>query len=383
MIKLTKERAEKLMRGLRVTTLFPTDWQIADDDIAKMEDLLNQAGATDDTDEAKVSAFISKVFRYDSKTHLIMSEGFAVGNNVAYFIDEADAVAWLNEHGVPCATFDEGVAFMNERHIHGYRHTGRKQWFDSEQDYFLVSSTGIIKAIHDAQMATGFWESAVIHRDKQMVSFINKATLTECHVTALNDSDGLTTVWVSKEFYDYKQTVKFEADKVNATIYQIRKHIYIDCMAGDAKENIDLENLVLAPLSLTRAELQDYANDIKIRSPEQAPDDWAITDEDSDDIIAVLTELGVNAHTSSEDIGRIIGECFRMDSKTHRVMTAGFVIGDDEAWFIEEQDAIDYLNANGVACDNIEQAKANTQLDFYEGGWFDEGYRANFSFNEH
>lgn len=383
MITLSKERAEKLMRGLRVTTLFPADWQIATDDIALMEKALNQAGAPDETDETEISAFISKVFRYDSKTHRIMSEGYALGNNSAYFADEQDAVEWLNEHRIPCTTFDEGTAFMLDHQKLGSRHTGKQQWFNAEQDYFFVSTTSIMKAVYDAQLATGYWEELVLQKGGLQLSLINNQNSTFCEITRESYESDVVDIKLRGYCYDYEITIAINVDKIKENIHYMLKDIYIEAMSDEAKETVDLENLVLAPLDLTREQLQEYAETVKIRNTEHIPDDWAITDEEADEIQWVLTSLGVNAYTSEEDICLIIGECFRLDTKTHRIMTAGYLIDDDLAWFIEEQDAIEWLNANGVPCKTFEEAKANIPADskisgLYEAGWI-KGYE--FTFN--
>lgn len=384
MITLTKERAEKLMRGLRVTTLFPADWQIATDDIAIMEKALNQAGATDETDETEISAFISKVFRYDSKTHRIMSEGYALGNNIAYFSDEQDAVSWLNEHRIPCTTFREGLNFMLDHQRLGWRHTGKQQWLNPKQDYFLVSKTPVMKAVYDAQLATGHWEEVVLQKDGLQLSLTNKQNGTSCEIVRESHDSKYCHIEVHSCCYDYEKLTSLDTNIINDTVYDALKDIYLEAMSDEAKETVDLENLVLAPLNLTREQLQEYADTVKIRNTEHIPDDWAITDEEADEIQWVLTSLGVNAYTSEEDICLIIGECFRLDTKTHRIMTAGYVADDDLAWFIEEEDAVEWLNANGVPCKTFEEAKTNIPEDsnirgLYEAGWI-EGYQ--FTFNE-
>lgn len=381
MIKLTKARAEELMRSLPSEILLPDDWQIANEDIAKMEILLTEAGATDTTDDDAIKNFVQEVFRYDSKTHRIMSEGYEIGNAREFFINEEDAVEWLNNHRIPCTTFDEGVAFIaNHRKVvlSGSKH---QVWFDKNRDYFFLKSIAVMEAVRDVQQEAGYWNSITMQHQGLWISLKNGNNDTQCTI-ALNN-EGMARARLSGRYDTYNQIIDFTADAINDFIYQSLKDIYLQGMSSESKQAVDLDTLVLAPLKLTRPQLQDLASTITLRNTHPVPDDWAITDDEATEILFVLTSLGANAYTSEEDLNLIMGECFRLDTKTHRIMTAGYLVDPDLAWFIKEEDAVEWLNANGMKCSTFKEAQSKRRKTpikgLYEAGWFDTSYRFNFN----
>ena len=104
-------------------------------------------------------------------------------------------------------------------------------------------------------------------------------------------------------------------------------------------------------------------------------DDWMPTDED----MALLQKVfdAKDATTTHAQIN-VVDEYFRVDSKTYRVMTEGYIVFDGTAYFIKEDDAVEYLNANGVKCDTFTEAYEMAQRgeidDCYFTEWYEHGY---------
>ena len=59
----------------------------------------------------------------------------------------------------------------------------------------------------------------------------------------------------------------------------------------------------------------------------------------------------------------VMGEFFRLDTKTKRLIQDGFVVNCGEAYFYEEADAVEYLNKSGLDC---------TSFAVTEDGYFHE-----------
>ena len=95
--------------------------------------------------------------------------------------------------------------------------------------------------------------------------------------------------------------------------------------------------------------------------------DWSPTDEEV--ALAIKTQQ-LKSNSSCVPEGSmsyedVVSELFRVDTKTKRLMQSGFIIFDGEAYFAEEADAVEYLNANGFEC---------THFAVSEDGELDETY---------
>lgn len=89
----------------------PDDWKMNDSDVTLLESIFTQKKPANDSDKAQL---ISDFTRIDSKTHRLMIAGFMIYDGVAYFADEADAVAFLNANGTKCDSFDEAYNLSEE-----------------------------------------------------------------------------------------------------------------------------------------------------------------------------------------------------------------------------------------------------------------------------
>lgn len=65
----------------------------------------------------------------------------------------------------------------------------------------------------------------------------------------------------------------------------------------------------------------------------------------------------------------IIESCFRVDTKTRRLISQGFVVFDNKAVFLSESDALDYLRANGFDCKNFNVAHNAGEAGTIEACW--------------
>ena len=104
-------------------------------------------------------------------------------------------------------------------------------------------------------------------------------------------------------------------------------------------------------------------------------DDWMPTDEDMVLLQKVFDAKGaVGWHEQTN----VVDNFFRVDSKTFRPMTEGHIIFDGVAHFIKEEDAVEYLNANGVTCESFTEAYEMAQRgeidDTYFTEWYEHGY---------
>lgn len=83
----------------------PREWQITNEEYTTvLEVFLNKGVAVE---EDAIEKAVSKYFRVDSKSNRIMTEGFYVMNGKAYFINEEDALEYLNNNGFPCTKFSD------------------------------------------------------------------------------------------------------------------------------------------------------------------------------------------------------------------------------------------------------------------------------------
>lgn len=87
------------------------------------------------------------------------------------------------------------------------------------------------------------------------------------------------------------------------------------------------------------------------------PNAHLANDEEAALIAQTLIEKQVKCETINDDHSlKIIEGCFKVDSKTNRLISYGFVIFDSEAIFELKADALEYLNKNGFDCTEFMQA---------------------------
>ena len=122
-------------------------------------------------------------------------------------------------------------------------------------------------------------------------------------------------------------------------------------------------------IELLKALLEDMFKNVH---GSDCDDKWVLHDED---LTAVTNILTARRATTAEKAEDAIGEFFRIDSKTKRVITEGFFIWGGEAYFKEEADAVEYLNANGFECTTFEEAynaaEAGKMDECFHTDWFD------------
>lgn len=100
---------------------------------------------------------------------------------------------------------------------------------------------------------------------------------------------------------------------------------------------------------------------------------WVLHEDDVSKVRALLTAEEADTF---EGALKAIKDYFKIDDKTKRVMTDGFLVWGGVACFIEEADALAYLNADGYACSSYEEAYDAGYLDERE---FDKWYKAGYS----
>ena len=137
------------------------------------------------------------------------------------------------------------------------------------------------------------------------------------------------------------------------------------------------ENLTV--IKLTHEQASDLIQGMQPHKP--FPSDWKINDDEAVELERILNQVQSDTGylLSEEDIDMVAGEIGRHDSKTYRFMTKGFTISDDH-FFIEEADAIEWFNDNGIQCQSFwegaqAQAKAKLGGESRWTHWFDESYQ--------
>lgn len=87
------------------------------------------------------------------------------------------------------------------------------------------------------------------------------------------------------------------------------------------------------------------------------PNAHLANDEEAELIAQTLIEKQARCEAVSDEHSiKIIEGCFKVDSKTNRLISYGFVIFDGEATFELKADAFEYLSKNGFECTDFMQA---------------------------
>ena len=81
-------------------------WTLEDSEVDLISEIM-EARAVDATDSEALGDAVSEYLRVDTKTKRILIKGHVVWDGEAYFAEEADAVAYLNENGFACTSFNE------------------------------------------------------------------------------------------------------------------------------------------------------------------------------------------------------------------------------------------------------------------------------------
>ena len=126
-------------------------------------------------------------------------------------------------------------------------------------------------------------------------------------------------------------------------------------------------NKILAVTDLIRA---------NVNNGESLPVDWAMNEDDLK-IIDMIFDDKQPANTDDE--AEVLQEFVRLDSKTHRVMIAGMMIFGGEAYFVDTDDAVEYLNANGVECDTFGEAYELSEAGEIDETFYTEWYEPSYS----
>ena len=95
--------------------------------------------------------------------------------------------------------------------------------------------------------------------------------------------------------------------------------------------------------------------------------DWVLSDDEMDAVIS-LRDFRIKDQPSIS-FDEVVDECYRIDTNSKRPMTAGFLIWGGVAYFVDEAEAVTYLNDNGFACSAFSEA-----YEASEAGEMDECY---------
>lgn len=108
-----------------------------------------------------------------------------------------------------------------------------------------------------------------------------------------------------------------------------------------------------------------------LRDTSTLPEDWVATADDINKLERVLTEVANRQRLlmGDSDIQNIVAECFRCDTKTHKLITEGFMICG-KAYFADEADAVEWFNANGIDCATFDEgALAAEKQQWQQADW--------------
>lgn len=112
-----------------------------------------------------------------------------------------------------------------------------------------------------------------------------------------------------------------------------------------------------------------------IRENLHVSDDWQATDAD----VAIVQMVFDDKKPCDEEvIEETLNEFVRIDTKTTRLLINGYMLFDGDAYFANEADAVEYLNANGFACATFNEAYEASERgeldDTYMTDWYEPKY---------
>lgn len=127
--------------------------------------------------------------------------------------------------------------------------------------------------------------------------------------------------------------------------------------------------------TLNKSAIEEMTRNV-VNNAGELPDDWSMTDEDMK-----LVELifGEKKPKTDEEKEEMLSDYIRIDSKTHRFMIAGFMVFGGSAYFIEVEDAVEYLNAEGVECEDFDTAYELSEKGEIDETFYTEWYEASYS----
>lgn len=97
--------------------------------------------------------------------------------------------------------------------------------------------------------------------------------------------------------------------------------------------------------------------------------EWFLTDEEADDVISLHASRSEIVKMSFDEL---VQDCYRIDTKTERPITQGFVCYNCEAYFASQEDALEWLNRDGHVYDTWEGAckdNEGTEWECYYTEW--------------
>lgn len=97
--------------------------------------------------------------------------------------------------------------------------------------------------------------------------------------------------------------------------------------------------------------------------------EWFLTDEEADDVISLHASRSEIAKMSFDEL---VQDCYQIDTKTERPITQGFVCYNCEAYFANQEDALEWLNRDGHVYDTWEDAcedNEGTDWECYYTEW--------------
>lgn len=108
-----------------------------------------------------------------------------------------------------------------------------------------------------------------------------------------------------------------------------------------------MSNIVLP----TKAEVENAYKEVH---PREYPSDWALTDDEYQRVLEAAVRygkpLGVDGASSCWSGLEVVVDEFKIDDYTFRILTEGYVLFNGAAHFASEDDAVEWLNANGCDC---------------------------------
>lgn len=102
---------------------------------------------------------------------------------------------------------------------------------------------------------------------------------------------------------------------------------------------------------------------------------WRPTERDCNIIQMILDD---KKPTDEDEIEETLNEFIRIDSKTDRLLINGYMVSDGDAYFANEADAVEYLNANGFECTTFNEAYEASERgeldDTFMTDWYEPKY---------
>lgn len=113
-----------------------------------------------------------------------------------------------------------------------------------------------------------------------------------------------------------------------------------------------------------------------VNNSEELPDNWEMNEEDVKLVGVIFSEKAPKTDAEKEEL---LSDFVRIDSKTHRLMIAGMMIFGGAAYFVDVEDAVEYLNANGVECKDFCEAYELSERGEIEDTFYTEWYEPSYS----